>query len=77
MGVRRLAEHSSVSVFTTSDGAAKTTAYREPPCAPGGEIKLWLSDLVKPEELSDPDSRDVGGRAFMERASLDPFKPNA
>ena len=50
-GLQRLAERSFVSVFTTINGAAKTIDHREPLSTPGGEIKLWLSDLIKTEDV--------------------------
>ncbi|KAK0711731.1 hypothetical protein B0H67DRAFT_555669 [Lasiosphaeris hirsuta] len=51
---QRLARNSCISVFTMMDGVIKTVVQQEPLSTPGGEIKLWLSDLVKEREsLSD------------------------
>ncbi|KAK0725809.1 hypothetical protein B0H67DRAFT_551276 [Lasiosphaeris hirsuta] len=56
--MQRLAQNSFVSVFTMVDGAIKTVVQQEPLSTPGGEIKLWLSDLIKDHEgLSDEFTR--------------------
>ncbi|KAK3364765.1 hypothetical protein B0T24DRAFT_711993 [Lasiosphaeria ovina] len=49
--MKRLAERSFVSVFTRVDGKVKEAAHRNPLSAPGGAIKLWLSDLVGQDHL--------------------------
>ncbi|KAK3371114.1 hypothetical protein B0T24DRAFT_627790 [Lasiosphaeria ovina] len=49
--MKRLAECSYVSVFTRVDGKVKETVHRNPLSAPGGAIKLWLSDLVEQDDL--------------------------
>ncbi|KAK0719425.1 hypothetical protein B0H67DRAFT_660956 [Lasiosphaeris hirsuta] len=49
--MKRLTERSFVSVFTRVDGKVKATVQREPLSAPGGAIKLWLSDLVEQDDL--------------------------
>ncbi|KAK3349213.1 hypothetical protein B0T25DRAFT_237103 [Lasiosphaeria hispida] len=48
--LRRLAEFSSVSVFAMVDGKVKAVVQKEPLSTPGGEIKLWLSDLIKNDD---------------------------
>ena len=48
---KRLTERSFHSVFTRVDGKVKATVQREPLSAPGGAIKLWLSDLVEQGDL--------------------------
>lgn len=57
--VRRLAEHSYVSVFV--GGPATAVVQRESLSTPGGAIKFWFSDFVKqddaeclPDELTRP-----------------------
>jgi hypothetical protein len=49
--IKRLTEHSFLSVFTKVDGKVTATVQREPLSAPGGAIKLWLSDLVEQDDL--------------------------
>jgi hypothetical protein len=49
--IKRLTERSFLSVFTRVDGEVKATVHREPLSAPGGAIKLWLSDLVEQDDL--------------------------
>jgi len=49
--MKRLTERSFISVFTRVDGKVKATVQREPLSAPGGAIKLWLSDLVEQDDL--------------------------
>jgi len=50
--MKRLTERSFVSVFTRVDGKVKATIVQlEPLSTPGGAIKLWLSDLVKQDDL--------------------------
>jgi len=51
--MKRLTERSFISVFTRVDGKVKATVQREPLSAPGGAIKLWLSDLVEQDDLKD------------------------
>ncbi|KAK3363723.1 hypothetical protein B0T25DRAFT_576265 [Lasiosphaeria hispida] len=51
--LRRLAEFSSVSVFAMVDGKVKVVVQKEPLSTPGGEIKLWLSDLIKSDDVLD------------------------
>jgi len=49
--MKRLTEHSFLSVFIRVDGKVKAAVHREPLSAPGGAIKLWLSDLVEQDDL--------------------------
>jgi len=49
--IKRLTERSFLSVLTRVDGKVKATVQREPLSAPGGAIKLWLSDLVEQDDL--------------------------
>jgi hypothetical protein len=49
--IKRLTEHSFLSVFTKVDGKVKATVQREPLSTLGGAIKLWLSDLVEQTDL--------------------------
>ena len=48
--VRRLTEHSHVSVFTKVNGPARAVVKRESLSTPGGAIKFWVSDLVKQDD---------------------------
>jgi len=48
--VRRLTEHSHVSVFTKVNGPVRAVVQRESLSTPGGAIKFWVSDLVKQDD---------------------------
>jgi hypothetical protein len=72
--VRRLAEFSTVSVFTVVDGKVKAVVQREPLSHPGGEIKLWVSDLVKGDDVLDLPGEfirplDYSGHVFLDLSS--------
>jgi hypothetical protein len=64
--VQRLAQNSSVSVFTMVNGVVKTVVQREPLSTSGGEIQLWLSDLVKDHKgLSEEFVRPLHARYVL------------
>ncbi|KAK4451111.1 hypothetical protein QBC34DRAFT_401379 [Podospora aff. communis PSN243] len=48
---KHLTKHSFISVFTRVDRKVKATVQQEPLSAPGGAIKLWLSNLVEQDDL--------------------------
>ena len=78
--VRRLAEHSHVSVFAKVNGSVRAVVQRESFSTPGGAIKFWVSDLVKqddakclPDEFIRPLYNEyVFSSSFLSRFRVEP-----
>jgi len=68
--LQRMAKCSSLSVFTKVDGKLKTAVDREPLSTSKGAIQLWLSDIVKEEDV-----KKLSNEFIRDRYVLLPLPP--